>query len=212
MFRPTLSNQSRRIARKLSCVAGTTLAALGCSSAPAGAVTAAAAAPATCAGQTFSQPFLEYEDSRFYTLSPGGEFNGPSEGWTYTGGAGVISGTRPSGSTGGMLNLPAGSIALSAPVCVTRAYPIARVWVRAATGTKKVKVYVSYAGTRSETEPKAVGTLVRPSGIWTLSEFRLDPHLAGSEVAAHNVTFVFEAGAKTGETQLYDLYIDPRMR
>lgn len=203
------SNAPLSARHALMYAAGVALAALGFCATPA---LATGATPALCEGQVFSQPFTEFGDTRFYTLAPGGEFNSAAEGWKLSGGAKLTATTRPNGSTGGALSLPAGATATSPPMCVTRQYPIAQVWVNAATGTRKVAVYVSYAGTRSETEPKEVGKLKKGSGVWTLSEFRLQPKLAGSEEAPHNVTFTFQAAAGTGETQLYDLYIDPRMR
>jgi hypothetical protein len=171
---------------------------------------AAEVAPVVCPGQVFSQAFAAFEDSRFYTLAPGGEFNAPSEGWTLSGGAHLITTTRPDGVTGGALDLPGGAIATSPPICVTLAYPIARVWVNGISGSKGVAVRVSYANTQSELEPKDVGGVRSPRGNWTLGEFNVAPQLAGREEAAREVRFIFE-GRKHTESALYDLYIDPRM-
>jgi len=167
--------------------------------------------PETCPGQLFSQPFASLEDLRYYLLAPGGEFNGPSsEGWSFTGGAHLVSAVRPSGVIGGALDLPAGAVAVSPPICVTLAYPIARVWVNGVSGEKGVGVAVSYAGTTSELEPKAVGKVLSPNGAWTLGEFNVDPRLAGKEAAAREVRFVF-TGHHGSESRLYDLFIDPRL-
>lgn len=209
MFSPLLSQKRSSARRRIACAAGVTLAALGLSSTQA---LASESTPATCSGETFSQPFTEFGDVNLYTLAPGGEFNSASEGWKLSGGASIVTTTRPNGKTGGTLNLPAGASATSPQMCVTREYPIAKVWTLAASTTKRIKVFVSYQGTRSETEPQIVGSLKRGTNTWMLSEFRLDPKLAGKEEVPHYVNFVFEAGAKTGETQLYDLYVDPRMR
>ncbi len=175
------------------------------------AATSTAQSPAICEGQLFSQPFLSYGDSNFYTLVPGGEFNSASEGWTLSGGASVISTTRPDGSTGGALNLPSGSKAVSPPMCVTLAYPSARAWVNAANGTKGIIVSVSYAGTASAISPREVETIKAKHGTWTIGEFGVEPGLAGDEEAPREVRFIFEGGKK-GETQLFDVYVDPRMR
>lgn len=167
--------------------------------------------PVICEGQLFSQPFLSYGDSGFYTLAPGGEFNSASEGWTLSGGASVVNTTRPDGSAGGALNLPSGSKAVSPPMCVTLAYPSAKTWVSAANGTKGVIVSVSYAGTASAIAPRKVETIEAKHGTWTLGEFGVEPSLAGDEEAPREVRFIFE-GARKGETQLFDVYVDPRMR
>jgi hypothetical protein len=174
------------------------------------AVMATEVAPVVCPGQVFSQPFAALEDSRYYTLAPGGEFNSPTEGWTLSGGARLITTSRPDGSTGGALDLKGGALATSPPICVTLAYPIARVWVNGVSGSRGVAVRVSYANTQSELEPKDVGKVGSPHGSWTLGEFNVAPQLAGREEAAREVRFIFE-GRKNTESDLYDLYIDPRM-
>jgi hypothetical protein len=162
-----------------------------------------------CQGQAFSQAFLAYGDSRYYTLAPGGEFNGPSEGWTLSGGASVAAAVRPDGSTGDVLNLPAGSRAVSAPMCVTLAYPSSRLWISGAEGKRGVIASVSYAGTLSAITPQETGRITGKKE-WTLSEFAVEPGLAGKEEAPREVRFVFESVKAT--QQLYGIYVDPRMR
>jgi hypothetical protein len=166
--------------------------------------------PRICAGQVLSQPFLAEEDSGLFTLVPGGEFNSASEGWTLSGGASVVVASRPNETRGGVLSLPAGSKAVSPPMCVTLAYPMARAWVNAVGASKPVKVSVSYAGTPSELAPQPVGSLKAKHGAWTLGKFGVAPVLGGSELAPRQVQFVFEGGAK-GTNEIYDVYVDPRM-
>ncbi len=170
----------------------------------------ATGSPAVCEGQVLSQVFLAYEDTHLYTLAPGGEFNSASEGWTLSGGASIVGAVRPSGSSGGVLNLPSGSRAVSPPMCVTLAYPTARAWVDAAAGSKAVKVSVSYAGHPSELAPQEVGTLKSKHGAWTLGKFGVEPALGGEEEAAREVQIVFEGGAK-GTNEIFGVYVDPRM-
>lgn len=210
--RPTASSLKRR----LSWTAGACVAVLGLAASPAlakksAAVAAATETPATCEGQVFSQPFLAYGDSAFYTLVPGGEFKSASEGWTLSGGASVISATLPEGGTGGALNLPSGAKAESPPMCVTLAYPTAKAWVDGAKGSKGVNVFVSYAGTASAITPQEVVTIKAKHGTWTLGKFAVEPSLAGTEDAPREVRFIFEGGSK-GATELYDVYVDPRMK
>ncbi len=170
------------------------------------------AGPLLCEGQLFSQPFAAFEEEpRYFTLAPGGEFNSPSEGWTLTGGAHLAEAMRPEGTTGGVLDLPAGATATSPPVCVTLAYPVSRVWVDGPKGHPGVLVAVSYEGTKSELEPRDSGSVRARHGTWTLGEFKVDPRLAGKEEAPREVKFVFE-GKPYSESQLFDVYIDPRMR
>jgi hypothetical protein len=208
---------ANRIARKFACAmsAGLTLLALSSASASAGTqlpLLAPEVAP-SCASQTFSQPFAALNDGNYYTLVPGSEFNGSSEGWTLANGAHVIQTTRPDGTNGGALDMPAGSIAVSPPVCVTLLYASARIWERGGEGAS-VSVSVAYAGTHSATKPKKAGRLQSEGEGqgWTLSEpFEVRPELGGNEEGSREVRFVFIASGK-GHSQLYGLYLDPWMR
>src|SRR5690242_16460800 len=77
--------------------------------------TAQAAAPVQMSAcdapnYSFSQPFAASRDSNWYTLAPGQDvdsFNG--QGWTLTGGAKIVTDTLADGTTGQVLDLPAGS-------------------------------------------------------------------------------------------------------
>jgi hypothetical protein len=167
-------------------------------------------APALCPGQTFSQPFTALGDSSYYTLVPGSEFNNPSEGWQLIGGAKISSTTRPDGSSGSVLDLPTGGIAISPPVCITLRYPTARVWTRAGENNDNVIVSVVYA--KALTQPKSVGSIEGTQSEWQLSEaFEVQPELGGKTEEAREVRFVFAATSKGSDTQLYGLFVDPRM-
>ena len=174
---------------------------------------AAGSTNAGCSGQSFVQPFTAFKDSNFYTLVNGSEFATAAEGWELSGGAQVISTTYPDATTGGVLDLPSGSKAVSPPVCVTLLYPTARVWVRDVKGSEGVAVDVSYAGTVTAVTPKNVGQVHGQQTNWTLSNpINVQPQTAGPGEEARTVRFVFIAGGKTSDFQVYDLYVDPRMR
>jgi len=209
-FRPT----ARKFTRKLGCAAGASLALLGLSSAPALAGTLTeAAGTALCPGQSFSQPFTALGDLNYYTLAPGSEFNNPPEGWELRGGAHVVSATRPDGSAGAALHLPSGSVAVSAPVCVTLLYPSARVYAQTLEGKAGVTVSVAYAETKSETKPRQVDVLQTRQPTWELSDpFNVLPQLGGKAEEVREVRFVFAAGGSSTNTLLYGLYVDPWMR
>jgi hypothetical protein len=201
-----------RLTRKTLGAAAGLLIALAMSAEPA---LAASLGPETgvCSGQTFSQPFLALGDANAYTLVPGSEFNNPPEGWEFRAGAQVVATTLPNGSAGYALNLPSGSSAVSAPVCVTLKYPSARVYVRTLEGKAATAVAVSYFETKSEAKPRQVGELKATPGSWEASEpFSVLPQLAGKGEEAHEVRFVFSAGGSATSTLLYDLYVDPWMK
>lgn len=195
--------------RRFGCATGFLLALLGLSSTPALAVEAYTATKATCTGQTFSQPFAAYGDSNYYTLVPGGDFVRPTAGWELSGGAKLLTTTRPDKTTGGALDLPSGAKAVSPAVCVTLAYHKARLWVRDLKGTAGVSVAVSYPGVASQNVALLQGT----GTSWTLpSAFDVLPGTSGSSGETSEVRFVFKAGGSGGDFQIYDLYVDPRMR
>jgi hypothetical protein len=206
--------------KKLGPAAGATLAMLAICASPALASKGGApgklapevsADQALCPGQTFSQPFTKLGDSSYYTLVPGSEFNSGPEGWQLLNGANIVNSIRPDGSAGSVLNLPRGSLAISPPVCVTLQYPTARVWTRAAENNDNVIVAVVYAN-RAFTTPKSVGSLEGTQSQWQLSEaFDVNPELGGKTEEAREVRFVFAASGRGTETQLYGLYVDPRM-
>ncbi len=167
---------------------------------------------AVCPGQTFSQPFEAEQDSNYYTPVAGSEFNSAGEGWELKNGAQVVEATRPDGSTGGVLDLPSGSYAVSPPTCVTLQYPTARAWVEGAGGAGGVLVGVSYAGVRSGPFGVPVGWLAAGSGEgWELSNpFNVRPELAGSAEGVREVRFVF-ANFAHGDVHVSGVYVDPRM-
>ncbi len=173
----------------------------------------AASAPEVCGGQAFSQPFVAFNDPNFYTLVPGGEFDSSSEGWELFGGAAIVSGARPNKTTGDVLNLPSGAIAVSPSVCVTLQYPSARVWVRDVKGSEGVAVGVAYAGTKTASQPQNVGQVHGQQTEWTLSSpINVQPQIAGPTEGPRQVRFVLLAGGKTSDFQLSGLWVDPRMR
>jgi hypothetical protein len=207
MFTSSRSTPSR-FKPQLGWTAGVCCALLGLSAAPAPAV---AGEPTACEAHSYSQPFAAFNDLNYYKLVPGGEFNSPAEGWELSGGAQIIQTVRPDGTTGGVLDVPAGSQAISPPEPVTLNDPTARVWVRDVEGGEGVKVSVAYANTKTALHPKDVGHLHGQHSSWTLSNpFNIQPQIGGSEEGVRIVRFVFDAGKK-GDTQLFGLWVDPRM-
>jgi hypothetical protein len=174
----------------------------------------ALAAGATCPGQTLTQPFTAWGDLNYYTLAPGGNFVNPvAAGWKLSGGAQIVQTTQPNGTVGPVLDLPSHAQAISAPMCVTLEYQTARVFVRNVKGTAGVSVGLSYTGTSTMGNPQYTGTVYGKGSSWNPSEpFNVNPQIAGSNEGTREVQFVFVAGGSKSDFQLYDLYVDPRMR
>jgi hypothetical protein len=164
-----------------------------------------------CSTPTLSQPFLSWQDSNWYELVPGqspGNFDG--SGWVLSGGARIITTTLADGSTGAALDLPSGSKAVSPTLCVSSDYPTARTMIRDVVGAEGVFFYVSYAGTDTWNTPKNTGQVHGQNTAWTLSTpVNLQPfNVSGWQPV--RITLI--PGGTKSDFQVYDLYVDPRMR
>ena len=190
--------------------------------APAQAKTAATQTPTSpvdtsmCTAPALIQPFLSWQDTNWYALAPGqtaNNFTGAS--WKLSGGAKIITTTLANGTKGSVLDLPAGSQAISPTVCLTSAYPNARMMVSNLSGSNggKVGFSVSYAGTSSATSPVQTGTFKTTgnqgvSGGWMLS----DPvALAPSSNSGWQPMQITLTGSGPKDFAVYNLYLDPRM-
>jgi hypothetical protein len=172
-----------------------------------------AASQQECLAPALTQPFWALRDTRHYVLAPGGDFSDPSgAGWQFFGGARIVNDIRPDGTTGGSLYMPSGSTAVSPVMCVDMTYPTARLWARTLSGDGDVTFAVSYTATKSELKPQDVGHIKGDRKGWKLSgDVHIKPELAGKDDGWRRVAFVLTAGGKTGEFQLDDIYVDPRM-
>lgn len=162
-----------------------------------------------CEGQAFSQPFAVLGDFNYYTLAPGSQFNSPEEGWQLSGGAQIVQASRPEGTEGGVLELPYGAEAVSPPMCVTLLYPTARMYVRRLQGSGDVKVSVSYANLK---KPRGVASVHSSHGHWALSEpFEVRPQLGGESEESREVRFILSGRGEETVSDVYGIYVDPRM-
>lgn len=171
----------------------------------------------TCANPLLTQPFLAWGDSNWYALAPGetaDAFGGA--GWNLTGGAKIVTTTLKDGTPGSVLDLPHGSKAVSPEVCLTSAYPTARMMIRDVSDSNggSVGFSVSYAGTSTANSPLQTGSFKTTgsagvAGNWFLSApADLDPSTSpGWQLMQITLT---ANGSK--EFQVYNLYLDPMMR
>ena len=161
----------------------------------------------SCPSYSLSQAFLSWGDSHEYTLL-GGESvdNVGGQGWQLSHGAHLTTATLADGSQGQVLDMPAGSVAITPPMCVNDSgYPRARAMVSDLSGSQGIAVYVSYPGTRVLARPLAAGRIKNMrSGFRPTRPIMLH---AGPLRGVHKV--VLRLVARGGEYQLYNLYIDP---
>jgi hypothetical protein len=192
---------------------GLAAAAFAVSAAPALAVTASAPAPvdplSSCGSPTLTQPFAALKDQRYYTLAPGGRFAG-EDGWDLTGGAQITDTTQADGSTGGVLDLPSGSQAVSPVMCVSVDYPIARLAVRNVVGGEGVFFYVSYLKGGVWSSPHNTGQFHGEHSDWTVSKpVNLQPTKTSGW---QQVRYILVPGGRTSRFQVDDFWVDPRIR
>ncbi len=159
----------------------------------------------------FSQAFSWAKDKNWYSLIPGQSVdNFDGAGWTLSGGASVTETTLSDGATASVLDLPSGSKAVSPEVCVTRDFPRARMMVRNVKGSEGVFFYVSYLGTSTWANPKNTGQVHGSGSVWTAANpINLQPYGVADWQTAR---FTFKPGGKSSRFQLYNVYVDPRMR
>lgn len=165
-------------------------------------------APPSCTDPSLTQPFQSFNDQNYYTLAPGESVsNFTGTGWTFLNGANITTGTLADGTTGSVLDLPGGSMAVSPPMCVASNYPTARTMVRNVVGGGGVHVYVTYAGSSTWSKAKDGGSCHGKGNAWGLSDnVNLQPaNTAGWQI----VRFALVPDNGNNEYQVYNFYVDP---
>lgn len=158
-----------------------------------------------CSPHQLSRPFLSAKDANWYTAVPIVD-----AGWILSGGARITTTTQADGQSGPVLDLPSGAKAISPTICVDSTYPTARTLVRNVIGAEGVSFAVSYAGTKTWDIPQNTGQVHGDHSGWTLSSpINLHP---GNRPGWQVVRFTFTAGGKTSDFQIYNFWVDPRMR
>ena len=185
---------------------------------PLGVASADTSPSMACPGEQFSQPFLAWGESQYFTLAPGESAdNFDGTGWVLTGGASIVTTTLADGSTGSVLDLPAGSTAVSPPMCVSTGYPSGRMMTRVIAPAPGKPVPED----GRLPEPKVTFTTSAANGSdherhmeipgksdWLLShKVPVAPGNPGTE----QVYFTFTVKPESSELQVYNLYVDPRM-
>lgn len=162
-----------------------------------------------CTQPVLSQPFTAWNDSAYYTLAPGqSPFNFTGSGWLLLDGANVAKATLGNGTSGQVLDLPSGSLAVSPPMCVDSDYPSAKTMIRSVSGGGAVGVFVTYAGASSWGKAHNGGAIHGQGPGWGLSnQINLQPsHDPGWQLVRFALVPPNDPNA---EFQLYDLYVDP---
>lgn len=156
---------------------------------------------------TFTQPFSSFKDADWYTLAPGQSVNSfDGTGWTLSGGAQLVTTTLADGSSGTVLDLPAGATAVSPPMCVSAAYPSARAQVRDVVGGPSIQLFVQYTNTKSWEKPLNAGVFEGKTQWVNSQPLNLHP---GNLYGWQQETFTLTGGKKGTDAQVYNFYVDP---
>ncbi len=131
-------------------------------------------------------------------------------GWQLSHGAKVVSAKLADGTRGTVLDLPAGAQAVSPTICVASDYPMARTMIRNVRGHGGIAFYMSLAGTRTWSSPQSSGQRHGKQAAWSLTN-RINLHLP-HKTGWHLLRIKLAGSGTQAEEQLYDFYIDPRMK
>jgi hypothetical protein len=175
--------------------------------------------PYACTPQpTLSPVFATWSDFGLYTPVKNAGLEEGATGWMLSGGAAVISGNEPWQIGGALhaksLDLPAGSSAITAPICIDQTYPYFRLFAKSAGTTKsslKIDVlFFDIKGKLINTKPydyTATSTAWQPTGTVKINVFT-----PKTTVAAAPVAFRFAPASSTAHYQIDDVYVDPWAR
>jgi hypothetical protein len=165
-----------------------------------------------CSSPLLSQPFTAWGDKAYYTLAPGQSVNDfTGDGWLLYDGANVATAPQADGTRGQVLDLPAGSLAVSPTMCVSADYPTARTMIRNVAGGGGVGVFVTYADGAKWGKARNGGNAHGPGPNWGPSDrINLQPsHAPGWQLIRFALV---PPNGPNGDFQLYNFYVDPYAR
>jgi hypothetical protein len=176
-------------------------------------------AQAGCPSGPLSQPFTQFGDSAYYSVVPGGDFEGGATGWSP---GSVVSENESffvgSSSDANSLDAPAKASVVSPEFCVDENMPTLRFFARKPNAAKSghLKVEILYTDTSGNPKVAGAGTLSnggkmeygtwQPSGLLKLSTV-IPTTKRGT--ATVQVRLTADTG---GDWLVDDVYADPRLR
>jgi hypothetical protein len=185
----------------LGLVGGTIALAVGAAPASAGLGLACPTPTAT--------PFMPWKDYAYYAFSPDGGFEGGGSGWTFGGGARVVSGNESfflhSSTDKLSLSLPAGATATSPPMCISLLSSKMRFLARGNYGSE-IKVQIIYRGLLSQVLGILDGGTISPNGTWNASP---EISMLGGTLPLLTASVSFRFTAVGAAASIDDVYLDP---
>ena len=164
-----------------------------------------------------SQVFGPWADMAYYILAPNGGFEFGTQGWTLTGGAGVVSGNEPFYPTGThSLSLPSGSSATSPAVCLGTNQLYIRMFGKDLGGTDQgLRVRVLWYGLLNQLLGYSDFAVFAPGGPWApttqvqSSGGLLAPLPVVALVSSSSARIQITPLGAGSRWQIDDVYIDP---
>ena len=168
----------------------------------------------SCDSQVLGQTFLPWGDIASYTLNPGGSFERGARGWRLDGAA-VAPGNEPfhvtDSSDAASLSLPAGSSAVSAPICVGIEHPDIRFFSVAGNSAARLSIEVLFENARGDVVSAPIGSVVGGTSWSPTAPFPIVANLLALLPGNHTAV-AFRFRASDGSFRIDDLYVDPYQR
>ena len=164
---------------------------------------AAPQALAACPSQPLDQTFRPWLDPAYYQEAPDSGFEDGGS-WELSGGASVVDGNQPFLAGERSLDLPPGSSATSAPICVTVAHPTIRFFARNTGSTLAPLIVTAQFKTLLGLQLELPVGAVLGGDEWQPTL----PQLIVGNLLSNEVRFRFSA-ASGSDWQIDDVYVDP---
>jgi hypothetical protein len=180
------------------------------------ATAASAASQGACSWPSISRAFAPWNDSNWYFLAPGGDFQ-DTTGWSFLGGASVVSGGAAyNSSDSNSLALPTTSAAATTPtMCVTSDAPVFRMFIKNNGNLGHIDgqlaIYLNFTGADGKPQQVKIAGLTVKSTSWTLSppisfiQYISTPLKNGFA----NISFTIKPNDNHGNWLIDQLYVDP---
>ena len=166
-----------------------------------------------CPSEQLSQPFVPWGDQDQYTLAPNGDFEAGLAGWSVSGNAGLVAGPEPwmvtDAAESESLDLPAGSSATTAPICLDVDDPSLRFFaVNNGDPGSTLSVSVSFTALLGIQVSLPIGD-ISSSGAWEPTPtVMIWANLLAALDPGMPVQFSFTPTG-SGDWEIDDVYIDP---
>jgi len=186
---------------------------------PAATASAALIETSPCDGAELSQPFARWSDNAHYKLVPGGDLEGSTAGWSFTGGAGVASGSESFAATGELgarsLRIPAGGTVTTPATCVNAGSPTFRFFYKSSGGllglVPSMTVELLYRDSVLGLVGLPLGTAL-PSSQWNKSLQLFTLAVLPAAIANGDTPVAFRFRSVLGTWSVDDVYVDPFQR